>query len=123
MTVMAAEILIHADPTKADQDTLTLTCKYPIEREDNTPLAIDEIAYVSFWVKKDGGALEPAGTNNAECKQVYDLTDVADGEYVYVVSTTDTGGRTSIMSPDWVTLLVKRLANPRQVQDLTGTLS
>ena len=42
------------DPTIEGQTTLTITCEYPIEREDGIALAISEIAKVNFFVEKDG---------------------------------------------------------------------
>jgi len=112
------------DPTLSGETTLTLTCEYPIEREDNTPLAIGEIAKVKFFVEKDGvGGFVPAGENATACKQIYDVTQIVDGVYVYKATVVDTDGRESVMSTDFVTAMVKRLANPKSTLGLTGSKS
>ena len=112
------------DPNIAGQTTLTITCNYPIEREDGTALAINEIAKVNFFVEKDGvGGYLPAGENTTACKQVYDLSPVPDGVYVYVVTAVDTEGRESQHSLTNVTAMVKRLANPNAPASVSGSRS
>lgn len=115
---------VTLDPTQAGQTTLTVTCTYPIEREDGTPLALNEIAQVNFFVEKNGaGGFVPAGQNTTACRQVYDMSLVPDGVYVYVVTTTDTDGRESLYSPTNVTATVKRIANPKAPTGVTGLVS
>lgn len=106
------------DPTITP--TMTMTCNYPIEREDGTPLAIGEIAKVNFFVSPSLTTpdWQPAGSNDTECKQVYDLTQVQDGQYYYTGTITDTDQRESIYGANAVpaeywAVVVKRLANPR----------
>jgi len=106
------------DPTITP--TMTLTCNYPIEREDGTPLAVDEIAKVNFFVSTSLTTpnWQPAGSNDTECKQVYDLSNVPDNQYYYTGTTVDTDVRESIygadaVPPEYFALVVKRLANPK----------
>lgn len=111
-SVVSANVLTF-DP--AIKSKLILTCTYPIEREDDSALTINEIAKVTFHVKKQG---DPdanyvlTGENTTDCRQVYDMTQVPDGAYVYAVITWDTEGRTSQYS-ETVTAIVKRLAPPK----------
>ena len=115
---------VTLDPTQAGQTALTVTCDYPIEREDGTPLAINEIAKVAFHVEKNGaGGYVPAGENMSACRQVYDMSQVPDGVYVYVVTAIDTDGRESLFSTEMVTATVKRIANPNAVTGVSGSLS
>ena len=112
------------DPTIAGQTTLTVSCEYPVEREDGTALAVNEIAKVAFYVEKGGaGGYLPAGENATACIQVYDMSQVPDGVYVYVVTTVDTDGRESQHSLTSVTALVKRLANPNAPANMSGSRS
>ena len=115
---------LNFDPTIPGQTTLTVTCEYPVAREDGTALAVNEIARVNFFVEKNGvGGYLPAGENTTACKQVYDLSQVPDGVYVYVVTTVDTDGRESRYSAINVTALVKRLANPNAPVSVNGSRS
>lgn len=114
---------VTLDPTIPGQTTLTVTCEYPIEREDGTALAINEIAKVKFFVEKNGvGGWLPAGENTTACRQVYDLSQVPDGVYMYAATTVDTDGRVSQLS-ETVTALVKRLTNPNAPASVTGSKS
>lgn len=111
-SVVSANILTF-DP--AIKSKLILTCTYPLEREDNTALRIDEIAKVTFHVKKQGEAdtaYAPAGENSTACRQVYDMTQVPDGAYVYAATPIDADGRIATYS-ETVTAIVKRLAPPK----------
>ena len=116
---------ITIDPTIPGQTTLTITCTYPIAREDGTLLTIGEIAKVNFFVKKSGGdgGFIPAGENTTACKQIYDMTLVADGTYIYEVATVDTDGRESVLSNEMFTAIVKRLPNPNTPTGVTGLVS
>lgn len=114
------------DPTITP--TWTVTCNYPIEREDGTALAINEIARVEFKVSQDKTTWQPAGQNNAECKQIYDLTNVPDGQYYYTPLTVDTNGRQSVLAYDAdplevSALVVKRIANPNHPTGVQGAAS
>lgn len=112
---------VTLDPTIEGQKVFTITCKYPIEREDNTPLSIDEIAQINFFVEKDGvGGYLPAGENTTACRQVYDTTLISDGVYVYAATVVDTDGRESLYSES-VTLTIKRLVNPKPPTGVIGT--
>ena len=106
VTSVAAE---EIDPTITPSKTLT--CTLPVERTDGTPLAVDEIAQVRFYVSQDGSTWTQNGTNTV-CLQVYDLTNVADGQYYYTADVVDTEGRESEKSPQVADLLVKRIAPP-----------
>lgn len=114
--------------------TYTITCTDPIAREDNTPLAINEIAVRNFHVSTDKTTWQPAGDNTTECTQVYDLSAVDDGQYYYTVSISDTDGRQSVLAIDnpenattgelgYTAIVVKRIAPPRPPSGLTGTSS
>lgn len=121
MAFQATANNVTLDPTISTQDRLTVTCEYPIEREDGTPLAVNEIAQVNFFVEKDGvGGYVPAGENTTACRQVYDMTSVPDGVYVYAVTAVDTEGRESLYSSEVVTATVKRLPNPSTPTGVTG---
>lgn len=106
----------------------TVTCNYPIEREDGTPLAISEIARVEFKVSQDKTTWQPAGQNTTECKQIYDLSAVPDGQYYYTPMTVDTAGRQSVLAYDAdpgevSALVVKRIANPNHPTGVQGAAS
>ena len=124
--LMPSDVMANSltfDPTVTGQTTLTITCDYPIEREDGTALAINEIAKVNFFVEKNGvGGYLPAGENTIACRQVYDLSQVLDGVYVYVATVTDTDGRESLYSTN-VTAMVKRLSNPNAPGGVSGSRS
>jgi len=133
ITILALTLLSFAaaadgpvfDPTITP--ALTLTCDYPVKREDGTPLALDEIAQVDFYVSTDGASWQPAGANTAACRQVYDLSEAQDGQYYYTVTATDTAGRISIYgadaaTPEVVALVVKRIAPPANPTGLTGSV-
>ncbi len=112
------------DPNIPGNSTLTITCEYPIAREDGTKLDINEIATVKFFVEKNGvGGYLPAGENATACRQVYDMSQVPDGAYVYVVTAVDTDGRESQFSATNVTALVKRIAVTNAPANVTGTKS
>ena len=112
------------DPTIEGQTTLTITCEYPIEREDGTSLAINEIVKINFFVEKNGaGGWLPAGENTTACQQVYDLSQVPDGVYVYAATAVDTDGRESQISATNVIATVKRLANPNAPASVSGSRS
>jgi hypothetical protein len=99
----------------------TLTCDYPVTRTDGTPLALDEIATVQFYVSQDETGTKtwtPAGSNDTECKQVYDLTAIPDGQYYYSASAVDTGGRESVVAPGYSPLVLQRIAPPETVTGL-----
>lgn len=122
------------DPDSA-QHTFTITCVDPIEREDGTALTVGEIDTRNFFVSttKEPYDWRPAGTNNAECKQVYDMSAVAEGQYYYTVTVTDTEGRESlygVSNPDllpgetgYVAAVVKRIHPPKTGTGLSGTVS
>ena len=110
------------DPNKTP--TFTLTCQYPIEREDGKPLAIEEIAQINFFVSTGTvGNWTPAGTNTNACRQVYDLSGVADGDYFYTATATDNDGRESVYAPEVVALTVKRIQAPKAPTGLQGLAS
>lgn len=119
---LANELTI--DPTLDGQKTLTVTCEYPIEREDGTPLTINEIAKVNFFVEKNGiGGYSPAGENTTACQQIYDMIQVPDGVYVYRATVVDTEGRESLFSSEFVTATVKRVANPNAPIGVSGSVN
>jgi len=100
--------------------TKVLTCDMPVEREDGTALAIDEIAQVQFFVSPDQTTWTQAGTNTV-CSQSYDLSNVQDGTYFYTASVTDLAGRQSILAPQAAELIVKRIASPAPPSNLGWT--
>lgn len=112
---------LEVDPTQTP--TYTLTCIDPIEREDNTPLAVGEIATRNFFVSQDKTDWQPAGSNTSACRQVYDLSQVPDGQYYYTATVIDTDGRESIYSPSIAAVLVKRIQAPRPPTGLSGSAS
>jgi len=110
------------DPNKTP--TFTLTCQYPIEREDGKPLAIEEIAQINFFVRTGAtGNWEPAGSNTNACKQVYDLTNVPDNDYFYTAKAIDNDGRESDYSPDIFALEIERIQDPKSPTGLQGLAS
>lgn len=112
---------VNIDPTIPGQQTLTIMCEYPVEREDGTPLAINEITQINFWVTKNGSRTA-AGTNTIACQQVYDMTQVLDGSYLYTASTLDTDGRESVDTVVGVTVIIKRIAPPKSPFGMRFTL-
>jgi len=71
---------------------------------------------------------QPAGSNTAECKQVYDLTQVADGQYYYTGTVDDTAARRSKYGADAIpaeywAMVVKRVANPKHQTGYTATFN
>lgn len=114
------------DPTITP--TYTITCEYPIEREDGTPLAINEIAKVNFFVSQDKVTWTPAGSNTSACRQVYDLSSIPDGQYYYTGTTVDTEARESIKGSDaipplFAAIVVKRIAKPGIFRSFSGLAS
>jgi hypothetical protein len=111
--------------------TWTVTCEYPTEREDNTQLLRNEIAKVEFYVSTDKTDWRPAGENASACRQVYNLTDIADGQYYYTTIAVDTDGRMSLMSIDapsvgesgYTALVVKRPSLPKPPTGHDGAAS
>lgn len=115
---------IAFDPDIVGQTTLTIECTDAVQRTDNTPLAIGEIVNRKFYVSKDGGAfVDTLKDNTLECKQVFDMTTVLDGSYVYAVTNIDGDGRESALSVEKVLATVKRLPNPNSPSAVTGTRS
>lgn len=108
------------DPTLPGQKTLTITCDFNLMREDNTPMVIGEIAYASYYISTNNGPFINANVNTPTCRQVFDMTQLADAKYIYAVTETDTDGRESVHSLELVTALVKRLSLPKSPTGLTG---
>lgn len=95
------------------EPTTTINCKMPIEREDGTPLAIDEIAKVTFYTGTSSGVYDVNnGKTNTICQTVVDNTILSDGTYYKVFTVKDTDGRVSKYSDERIHL-VKRLAPPK----------
>jgi len=107
-------LLLMAAPAMAVDPTIdpikTLSCTMPVEREDGTALAVNEIAEITFFVSTDQVAWTQVGSNTV-CSQQLELTNTPDGQYYYVARTVDTDGRVSRNSNE-LPLLVKRLAPP-----------
>jgi hypothetical protein len=118
-SAFAGNITVNFDPTLEGQKTFTLVCTHPIERENGDVLAIDEIADIQFFVVKDGVRTLADTDNTNVCKQSYDLTNVADGEYLYLMQTRDTDGRNSVDSLDTFTAIVKRQGDPKAPTGMT----
>ena len=115
---------IDFDPTIAGQTTLTIECTDPVERTDGSTLDVGEIVNRKFYVDANGIGFVDTNTDNPnECKQVFDMTKVVDGTYIYSVTAIDSGGRESVLSPTRVTAVVKRLPNPNSPSAVTGTRS
>ena len=135
LCLFAIAQLAHAEGPVVDPTitpTWTITCADPIQREDGTALAVGEIATRNFWVSTDKTSWQEAGNNSAACQQVYNLGTVADGQYYYTVSATDTDGRQSVFAIDnpenattgelgYAALVVKRLAPPKPPSGITGS--
>jgi hypothetical protein len=110
------------DPTVEGQKTLTLTCTKPVQYDDETDIAIGETIDVQWKVSQDGSAYIDFGGRVTECKQVVDLTQVADGAYVYK-ATAWVRGKESLLSTGFVGATVKRVPNPNSPALLDGLLS
>lgn len=110
------------DPTIEGSKTLLLTCKKPLRYTDNTDIAVDEVVNIQWKVSVDGGVEVDAGDKTIECKQIIDLTQVADGDYVYR-ATAWARGKESELSADFVRATVKRLPNSNPPTGITGTVS
>lgn len=89
----------------------TLLCTKPVTREDGTPLTVGEIATITAHRSVDQNTWTVVG-QDTECRYVENTTDLADGTYFYKFSATDTAGRESELSPEYETLVVKRVAPP-----------
>lgn len=113
----------------------TITCVDPIAREDGSVLAVGEIATRNFFVSTTKPfSWVPVGSNNNECKQVFNLADVPDGQYYYTTTAVDQQGRESLYASDnpdneisgelgYTSLVVKRLPDPKSPTGLSGTAS
>jgi len=119
-SVMWSAIILAETIDPSITPTKTLNCDMPVERTDGTPLALNEIAQIRFYVSTDQATWQQAGTNTV-CLQVYDLSDVADGTYWYTADAVDTEGRESIKSPQAAELIVKRLSPPASPTGLGWT--
>jgi hypothetical protein len=102
---------VTVDPTI--DNSYTLSCTQPIEREDGTPLAIGEIAKNNFYVgTTPGNYTETIENLPPTCSLTVDATAVADGSYYYVVTVVDTDGRESMYSTPFV-VTVQRVKPPK----------
>lgn len=116
-SVMANDLVY--DPSST-QTILTITCTYPTDREDGTPLLVSEIAKVNFYVDDGVSGYIDAGENTTACYQTYDLTKIPVGDYNYAVTATDTDGRMSLYSPVVVHLTVKKTLPPSAPGGVSG---
>ena len=90
--------------------TAILSCQLPVEREDGTPLAVNEIATINFYAGTTiGDYTDTIGMTS--CSMSIDITKLVDAPYYYVVTAVDTDGRESMYSPMY-TLTVKRVKPP-----------
>lgn len=97
------------DPTIPGQSKVQISCDMPIEREDGTILAIDEIKQINYYItKNDVRIAEPI--ISSDCVEIFDLSTVEDGKYVYSITAVDVDHRESKEAPTHVTVNVKRLA-------------
>jgi hypothetical protein len=111
------------DPTDTGKGTLTLTCVKPLQYEDSTNIAIGEQVDIQWKVGVNGGAVDNnVGILKDACSEVVDLTQVPDGDYVYKVTAT-ARNKESILSPEGVTITVKRIPNPNSPTGIDGVLS
>lgn len=101
--------------------TATLSCTLPIEREDGTPIAEDEIATINFYAGTTAGDYTDT-VGMTSCSMSIDVTLLTDAPYYYVVTAVDTDGRESMYSPMY-TLTVKRVKPPKAPSGLFGNAS
>lgn len=76
----------------------TISCNYPNERTDDTALAQSEIAFVSLYAGADKAALVNVDSNSSACSFTINTTLLANGQYYYALSATDSDGRESVLS-------------------------
>lgn len=115
---------ITMDPTLTGQKNLTIICTFELSREDGSTIVVGDIAKASFYVdKSDGSGFVNTNADSTTCKQVFDMTKVPDGVYVYKVTETDTDGRESALSTGLVTATVKRVPNPNSPTGVSGSAS
>lgn len=93
-----------------------LNCDMPVQREDDTALAIDEIMLVSFYLSDTSGGytISTPYQTNIICQVVIDNTVLSDGTYYLVGTATDTDWRASVPSVER-THIVKRIAPPKSL--------
>ena len=88
-----------------DTPAIQLTCQYPIEREDGTPLLLTEIGSVEFYLTGPN-SIEPIawgaslGSNIIACEYLMSTVGLADGQYYVTATTTDTDLRVSQYAAD-----------------------
>jgi len=107
-------LLISTSAYAVDPDitpVTTINCAMPIEREDGTALALDEIAEVRFYSGTATGSYTLPMQPNNVCQKVIDNTALADGDYFYVFTVVDTDSRESKYSAEKVHT-VKRVKPP-----------
>lgn len=111
LSLLATPVLadITVDPNITP--TAVLSCTLPIEREDGTALAINEIATINFYAGTTVGDYTDT-IGMLSCSMSIDVTALTDAPYYYVVTAVDTDGRESVHSPMY-TLTVKRVKPPR----------
>jgi len=85
-------------------------CDKPIEREDGTPLATNEIAWIKLY--RDDGTGKALVDQSVECSFVIDNTILPDNSYIYNVTATDLGDRESTYSND-VLHQIQRVTPPK----------
>lgn len=109
------------NPNMPSQQTMTLECTYPIEREDGTVLNIGDISHItSYWIKDGVRTLH--NTNDNECKIVTDTRELVDGTYKFILTTVDTDGRESMDSETAITVIIERTDTTVNVIHIDPTL-
>lgn len=118
LAVLGAALLVLSTPLEANvtvdptlEPNVTINCAMPVEREDGTPLALNEIAEVRFYSGTQSGVYTNT-QNSSVCQLVVDATVLADGAYYYVVTAVDTDARESGYSVEKV-VTVKRVKPPK----------
>ena len=92
-------IIIGADETGTTAD-ITLSWTAPVEREDNTPIALSEIAGFKIYYGATPGQHPDNITINDGSADGYTFQNFTAGTYYFVVTTIDTDGRESQISSE-----------------------
>ena len=111
------------DPNLPGNSTLTITCNFKLERANGEIIAIGDIAKASYYISTNGGTFVNINADTPTCEQVFDMSQVTDGDYVYAVTEIDSDGRESELSSSRLSVLVKRLAPPGAPDGVTGSKS
>ena len=68
------------DPNLPGNSTLTITCNFKLERANGEIIAIGDIAKASYYISTNGGTFVNINADTPTCEQVFDMSQVTDGD-------------------------------------------